>query len=534
MKKQNKKKRAIEKIERHEVEFDNYTLPYWLHKARALSLNSPLLVVKNKIDIHNKQPKLPPNANDLEAEFKITEFIPSAASDEKYFKKLRAAILTELLEMPEVGMKMPSKWLRVKEQVLGLKEEGNRTITLNKFTELCKEQDLSNGSIDTLIRFLHNTGTLFYQRDTFKDKIILDQKWALDGIYLVFRRDWIFDMLSASNGKTSLRGLGGVWGAYSLEERKIFLSMMISCEICFEVSKDKDNVNVLIPYYLPEVPSSVIMDYWKKPTEDEIAIQYWYPFFHSAFMLRFIAKAGRLVENSDRMWKKGIWISHRGTDALIQAFPREHYISVRVRGKDNQEFLKQIDSAFKEIHYNSDKVTRKVGFNIDSLADYHKVKNWKDGMELIDEKSRKLDINKFRLFKAILDPENEKKELKALANLVLPAVSTQRDIAYIEWDRSVLEIIRKRLNLLVKEGNLKGAMDKCLDITQEKGEFHQCLINLYNQFKGVYRKEIINAIKSEEARQAYSGITDSFQKLLGTLDLASLNETATREFLTSP
>ena len=146
-------------------------------------------------------------------------------------------------------------------------------------------------------------------------------------------------MLKASNGITNLHALAGPWGKYSLEERKLFLSMMESCEIAFMIEDDKENPKYLIPEFLSEEKSHTIEEHWSETKDGELFLKYIYPFFHSAFMTRFISKAGRLAQNFDRIWKRGIWITHQGTDALIEAFPRQHYISIRVKGNARRELL---------------------------------------------------------------------------------------------------------------------------------------------------------------------------------------------------
>src|SRR5262249_7335522 len=63
----------------------------------------------------------------------------------------------------------------------------HRLITQKEFFSLCR--DVGNvSSPPRLIEYLHNTGTLFYRKGLFGDRIILDQAWALDAVYAVFDR----------------------------------------------------------------------------------------------------------------------------------------------------------------------------------------------------------------------------------------------------------------------------------------------------------------------------------------------------------
>ena len=62
-----------------------------------------------------------------------------------------------------------------------------RTITQQDFRRLCAEAG-NVSSPEELLRYLHNTGTVFHRPGLFEDRIVLDQGWALDAIYAIFNR----------------------------------------------------------------------------------------------------------------------------------------------------------------------------------------------------------------------------------------------------------------------------------------------------------------------------------------------------------
>ncbi|MEZ5043810.1 MAG: COR domain-containing protein [Saprospiraceae bacterium] len=523
-------KNATEEIDGEEVAFDNYTLPYWLNKARALSLNSPLLTIKNKIDILNKKQTLPDHANQLEKKYNIKDFIPASAAEEKLFRRLRNSIIEELMDMPEIGMAIPTQWMNVKRQLIQWKKDGKRTITFDEYESLCQNEALSTGSTETLIRFLNNTGTLFYQRDVFNNKIVLDQKWALDGIYLIFKRDWVYHMLKVAKGLTTLKILAGPWKDYSLEDRKIFLSMMTSCEICFEIAKEDDDVKYLIPEYLPEEPDSLLKDFWEEKAKNEIFLEYWYPFFHSAFMVRFISKAGRLAEHSDRIWKRGIWITYKGTDALIEAFPRNHYISIRVKGKDPDDLLTRIHKTFTEIYYDSKEVNIKVGLSDGGLVEYKNIKDWQEGKHLFDQDHRAADIDRYNFFKAIIDPEEEKGKLKNLAAIVPAPIVISKDAGVFEMNRSVVKKVAKELKELTVE-DLDSALNQGRDIINGESDFYNAIIQLNRQLREIKMKKIKDMISEDQATTARNKVADSFMDLMDSLEVEDLLKAETEAFL---
>ena len=410
--------KSLEIIDDKEVFFDNYLLPYWLNKSRSLSWNSPLLVVQNKVDKH--EVRLPDNSNEIQQQFAVKNFISTSAVNERLFSRLRAEILFEIEDMPEMGMLMPSQWLRVKETMMELQAE--RTLDYDRYLEICKEIKLSEGSAITLLSWLHNTGTVFHQGELFHNKIILDQKWALEGIYLIFKRNWVYHMIKNANGVVTLKSLEGPWAQYEPADRKLFLSMMESCEICFKMEESPDDVRYLIPEYLPEEKSYAIAQHWQEEADGDLRFRYWYLFFHSAFMMRFIARAGRLTKNYNYIWKRGIWITYQNTEALIEAFPRKSCITIRIRGNAPHDLLKRINKEFQEIFYDPKGVKLSFGVQGDDWVDYNrlKVKN-ADEEHVPTEKGRIARRADFSQFLKSIDPDSKVGKEKDLKSIVPPA-----------------------------------------------------------------------------------------------------------------
>ncbi|MEL6942165.1 MAG: COR domain-containing protein, partial [Bacteroidota bacterium] len=497
--------KAQEEIEGELVYFDNYQLPYWLHKSRALSGRSPLLVVKTKIDKKGHSCNLPSNADDLQKKFDIKGFLEASPAEEKYFKRLRTRIFDELIDMPEVGLRMPSQWLRVKEDLEDLKEE--RTIPFDRFLELCQKYQLRESSAYSLIRYLHNTGAVFYQAETFKDKIILDQKWALEGIYRLFKRDWVFNSLKASKGVAELNGiLAGAWQKHDKEDRKIFLSMMVSSELCFVMEEGKENAKYLITEYLPEEADDELLEFWKVVEDEELFLEYNYPFFHSAFMLRFIAKAGRMAKDYNRIWKRGIWITDKQTDALIEAVPRAFKIIIRVKGKDGEALLKRIHGAFKEIYSDEKEIKTNFGYGLANMES-----SW-----LTDEEHRPsfagFKKERYTTFINVLHPEEGKKmNLEEVTpqpkNMDEPMVNVEEQ----------LEKYKAQLRKAVENNNwtlLKDLLNKLRLGTDAKN----AASSLLSRQKSLNLKVISGGVSHDDQEKSQSQIVNGFLSLIDYLE----------------
>jgi internalin A len=480
------------------IRFRNYELAYWLDHARALSWQSPLMVVQNKIDQHQRQ--WPKRLNDLQKRYSIINFHHVSAATGEGVSVLKSAILEEFRKMPEVGMKTPAQWLRVKEKLLSLKADF-KTIDFSRYQIICDEEGLDIASTNALISFLHNTGNLFYQSHLFQNQIILDQEWALEGLYALFQRGPFYKQLKYAGGRTSLDVLAWPWQKYDLNTRKVFLSMMESCEICFKVTEDERDPEYIITEFLPGEKDEKVNSFWEDPSNSELFLKYQTNFFHQAFISRFIARAGRLAKSFDHMWRNGIWITFENAHALIEAFPDEHQILVRVKGEPGALLLYLIHNAFKEIFYEPDSVDMNVSLTGKEYLRYKALRDGKTkgGTKKVSADShRMIDLEKVEFFSEVLDARSED-EVKRLADIVpKPKVKMTGQTTGLQEVFS--EDIIKKLKAKLK-GEIGKDLGKALENTNTlllDGDLKNQLIAIQGRFASLKQFLNLGKLKFEE------------------------------------
>ena len=435
------KKFAQEYIDGKLEQFRNFKIPYWLDHARSLSWQSPLLVVQNKMDEHGR--KLPDNWNDLQKRYDIINHLHVSAQTGRGFTILTPAIIEELRNMPEFGMKTPASWMRIKEKLVGLKQD-HQTIPYQVYQDLCVEEGLNNTSIEVLIRFLHNTGNLFYQKDLFQNRIILDQAWALEGLYAILQRGPFYNQLMFAKGRTSLSALALPWQQYDILTRKIFISMMESCEICFKITDDEIDPQYIITQYLPKEKDEKVKDFWKNPNKEELFLHYKTPFFHPAFISRFIARAGRLAENFDYMWRDGIWITLDNTHALIEAFPESHQVVVRAKGAIAGWLVYLIHKEFNEIFYNPDSIKMEISKGGETSLTYQELKEGKKQghKQIISQTKHMVDLDNVAFFEDVLEAKSEE-EAKRKLKYYVPKPIVKKDFEEPTFGPDQLKQLKK-------------------------------------------------------------------------------------------
>ncbi|MDO1447410.1 leucine-rich repeat domain-containing protein [Rhodocytophaga aerolata] len=393
------------------VQYPNYPLSYWLNYVKTLGQNSPIIVVQTKI-IKNEAilEQLPQKSEYLKAMYPIVRFehIDSAhpPSIGTGFIQLKNTLQhTALNILKTTNTKLPLNWYQLRSKITEL-ATSQQQINLESFRKLCLENGLKDTSPDTVLSYLHNSGVVFYQSGLFGNQIILDQKWAIDAVYALFDRKKLFYQIKEGrNGKFTLKELKWVWADYTLAEQLLFISFMKGCELCYDV---KDNQNRMLPpeesvYLAPALladqkPSSV-EGAWKR--NEGLYWQFQHEFLHYSIIQSFIVRMGNL-ENVKiyEVWKNGVWIEHADGEALIEAFPMNKKIMIRVRDKDANRLLDKIHHEFYQIHGNETEIQEWVsldGANFINLVELQK-KSKKQHQHITSQEGNEFQINDFNIF----------------------------------------------------------------------------------------------------------------------------------------
>jgi hypothetical protein len=149
-----------------------------------------------------------------------------------------------------------------------------------------------------------------------------------------------------------------------LEERKVFLSFMESCELCFQIGDvwEWEYPVYIAPQLLPSKKPEDVERNWKNKQGKCLYLIYYHQFLHSAIIQRFIVRAGHLAEVS-KIWKNGISFYYQSSEALIEVIevdpkkidlqnkPSAEVISIQIFGPDSRELLQRIRNEFENIHH---------------------------------------------------------------------------------------------------------------------------------------------------------------------------------------
>ena len=106
------------------------------------------------------------------------------------------------------------------------------------------------------LQLLHLSGFLFYNAEFLPGSIVLDQRWAISGIYTAFERTANWQRLVARRGRCSTQDLAD-WGwdraDFSDAEQKLLRGLMESCGMMFRIGQGQNDAEAkyVIPRALP-------------------------------------------------------------------------------------------------------------------------------------------------------------------------------------------------------------------------------------------------------------------------------------------
>lgn len=337
-----------------DLEAQNFDYEYWLDTIKARSENSPVIMAQNKIETGEML------LNQLEIVHyhpNICSFEEVSAAKKTNLNELRAIIQQQYQKAPGlkdlISFTMPAIWKQVRQELTELSAT-EPYISINKFEEICNRYNISNPKEFGV--YLHDIGSIlfFHEEDTdwLKDFVILNTVWATQVIYKVLngkakenhgrfnKSDLIIKPRAQGQPKYEEDG-------FYLQDRtevEIFLDLMLSFKICFEISFDlpKTAKSYIVPQYLSsEIPP--IVKAW--PNIGTRKSGYRYSFLPRTVIAHAIARLSKFAENG-HWWRDGLIINHNGASALIEA----DYVNKRIIISIQGESMDKLEDWIHEEH----------------------------------------------------------------------------------------------------------------------------------------------------------------------------------------
>jgi internalin A len=337
------------------LEMRHRPLQYWLDYIHSLAGDEARVIVVQTQCARESDEAAPP-LRDTSRLAWYRETI-SCASQEDGVDSLRDLLkraARHRLEMP-APPRMPASWLAVRDQ-LGTLRETERTIDRTRFDAICADTH-HGASSEALLHYLHQAGDVFHESGLFGDAIVLDQQWALDGIYTLFDRGRVLPLLRGHNGLFAPEMLDALaWnGHYSEKEQALLLSMMESCDLIFPIHQWGETRYYAMIDALPDAVASAnrIAMVWPAGAQAIEAVAE-YAFLHDGVLRALLARIGRLAGRDAVYWRHGVCLydARTASRARIDTEQRADgsgYVRMRTAGRDADALCERLIALLEEI-----------------------------------------------------------------------------------------------------------------------------------------------------------------------------------------
>jgi len=362
------------------IRFQNHRLGYWMKYVRQFGdPGSPILIVQTKCDAAVDDVPDLPGLDEAWADSRNVRVLQYSSANDRgrveLHESLHAAVAALCQNEHRGDVTTGAGRARVRRRLEALRETDaarppaarqSRFLDRAAFMDICQEEG-GVGSPEQLLAYLNNAGAVFYRRGLFDGLIVLDQSWALDGIYAVFQRERCYRQIRAAGGvftRPMLHDL--VWSEYPVNDQRLFLSMMLSCNICFAITPgggpDDDSTEFVAPDLLVdrEVVQEAIDREWD-PAEPEEVETFVYRLLPPGLLRNLIARIGRLAGQRAIYWRNGVQIYESTTRSYCRIEQKtganaderdgSGSISVRAQGRQARYLLTCLSNWVEEAQW---------------------------------------------------------------------------------------------------------------------------------------------------------------------------------------
>jgi len=310
-----------------ELSFRHRPLSYWIDYLRTFAgKDASVLIVQSQCDTREKRKLHPPAPVDDFPFHRSTEVSARTGLNLGILKESIKEAVRDRFDRrppPPIGFGR----VAVRDRLRQMLEEDQEREPVNRqhrlleraeFDSLCNDLGGVSDKV-AFLDFLHHNGVVFYRHGLFRDRIILDQNWALEAIYAIFDRKKILPLLRGYGrfSRADLQAL--IWSGYTPEEQQVFLEMMESCGICFKVRElSKSEWEYLAPELLPEWSDAQqqLLGRLRNDPPDATADAR-YAFLHEGILRGYLSKLGRHAQDAAIYWKYGCWFYEKTTNSQV-------------------------------------------------------------------------------------------------------------------------------------------------------------------------------------------------------------------------
>ncbi|MDZ8025099.1 MAG: COR domain-containing protein, partial [Nostoc sp. DedQUE11] len=312
--------------------FEQGKLYYWLDTIKALAPESPILLVATHID--ERDADLP--LKELRDKYpQIVEHYKISSKISLGIEELRQAIAEAAAKLPLMGEIWPTTWLNAANAI---RTEPKKQITPQQLWDIMADYKVADISKEVLARWLHELGEILYFQDNeeLNDTVILKPQWVTEYISKVLESKDVSDRF----GIFTRQEMDRLWRDLERWMRDHFLRLMERFDLSYRTLENRD-ISLVVERLPLDAPNYEQKWQQIKQTDNcnEISMKFQLDTIPAGIPTWFIARQHRFTTGIH--WRNGVLFadSEQKHLALVQAFPRDRYLQLTVRGAYPQNFF---------------------------------------------------------------------------------------------------------------------------------------------------------------------------------------------------
>jgi len=274
-------------FEENGVLMRNRPLDYWLAYVRDYAGPDACVIVVQTQCEREEDVRSAPITD--EYDFARLREISACASQESGIETLQSELeLAAQYQLERYGrVLIPANWVAMAETLQARSAE--KTLPRVEFDDLCRARHRA-ALPSVVLDYLHRSGQVFWREGFFGNQVVLDQDWALQGVYAVLDRSVVMPEIRRRRGRFSLELLAELaWQHYGEPEQRLFMSLMEQCQICFKVADDVFIAPALLPSR--NAVEEEIRSVWRDATP-QARVRLDYPFLHEGVLRALVCGMG--------------------------------------------------------------------------------------------------------------------------------------------------------------------------------------------------------------------------------------------------
>ncbi|MGL4363896.1 MAG: COR domain-containing protein [Bacteroidales bacterium] len=346
---------------------------YWLQTAELLGEKSPVFILQNEKDKHQKSLAV----SQIQERFPNVRGIyrTDLKALDKDWAKFRRDLIEEAEKLPHIGTILPKNWVKVRNELKKQLKKGKNFLRKEEYLTLCERLSIKEEKMALLIsEIFHYLGEILHFQDNLQleNLLVLSNVWVTTGIYRVLDAKTVKE-----KGRFNLQDLQlkEVWGQkeYSTCKGEL-LELMKKFDICYELPQPSE-------YLVPQLLSFEKPHYeWNK--EENVRLEYHYSFMPKGIINRLTVRLHQAIEDSSLVWKVGVILKQDETRAEIVEVAGQGILRIRIEGKYKRELMYLVVSELDTLNAGYDfakteeekrtgkaKVEKKVACNCEKCRD---------------------------------------------------------------------------------------------------------------------------------------------------------------------